>query len=133
MPGIFSRIISGELPCHKIAENERFLAFLDVFPLRHGHVLVIPKQEIDNIFDLDSELYRDLWSFAAEIAPAIKKAFPCVKVGVAVIGLEVAHAHIHLIPINNIGDINFEKPKMKPSAQELELSAEKIRKFLDKA
>lgn len=130
MPGIFSKIASGELPSYKIAENERFLAFLDVFPLTEGHVLVIPKQEIDYIFDLEKELYRDLWSFAAEIAPAIKKAIPCVKVGVAVIGLEVPHAHIHLVPLNKVGDINFEKTKLKPSQQELELTAEKIRQAL---
>jgi histidine triad (HIT) family protein len=130
MPGIFSKIISGDIPCYKIAENDRFLAFLDVFPLAEGHVLVIPKQEVDYIFDLEREVYRDLWSFASEVASAIKKSIPCVKVGVAVIGLEVQHAHIHLVPINKVGDINFEKPKLNPSQEALAQTAEKIRKAL---
>lgn len=130
MSGIFSKIVNGEIPCHKIAENDRFLAFLDVFPLTEGHVLVIPKEEVDYIFDLDRETFRDLWSFAASIAPAIKKAIPCVKVGLAVIGLEVPHAHIHLVPLNKVGDINFEKPKLRPSQDELGTIAEKIRKAL---
>lgn len=130
MPGIFSKIVSGDIPCYKIAENDRFLAFLDVFPLAEGHVLVIPKQEVDYIFDLEREVYRDLWSFASEVASAIKKSIPCVKVGVAVIGLEVQHAHIHLVPINKVGDINFEKPKLNPSQEALALTAEKIRKAL---
>jgi histidine triad (HIT) family protein len=130
MPGIFSKIVSGDITCHKIAENDRFLAFLDVFPLAEGHVLVIPKQEVDYIFDLEREVYRDLWSFASEVASAIKKSIPCVKVGVAVIGLEVQHAHIHLVPINKVGDINFEKPKLNPSQEALAQTAEKIRKAL---
>jgi histidine triad (HIT) family protein len=130
MPGIFSKIVSGDVTCHKIAENDRFLAFLDVFPLAEGHVLVIPKQEVDYIFDLEREVYRDLWSFASEVASAIKKSIPCVKVGVAVIGLEVQHAHIHLVPINKVGDINFEKPKLNPSQEALAQTAEKIRKAL---
>jgi histidine triad (HIT) family protein len=130
MPGIFSKIVSGDITCHKIAENDRFLAFLDVFPLAEGHVLVIPKQEVDYIFDLEKEVYRDLWSFASEVASAIKKSIPCVKVGVAVIGLEVQHAHIHLVPINKVGDINFEKPKLNPSQEALAQTAEKIRKAL---
>jgi histidine triad (HIT) family protein len=130
MPGIFSKIVSGDIPCYKIAENDRFLAFLDVFPLAEGHVLVIPKQEVDYIFDLEREVYRDLWSFASEVASAIKKSIPCVKVGVAVIGLEVQHAHIHLVPINKVGDINFEKPKLNPSQEALAQTAEKIRKAL---
>jgi histidine triad (HIT) family protein len=98
--------------------------------LAEGHVLVIPKQEVDYIFDLEREVYRDLWSFASEVASAIKKSIPCVKVGVAVIGLEVQHAHIHLVPINKVGDINFEKPKLNPSQEALAQTAEKIRKAL---
>jgi histidine triad (HIT) family protein len=130
MASIFSRIVSGEVPCHKIAENDRFLAFLDVFPLTEGHVLVIPKTEQDYLFDLSREEYTGLWNFAADIAPAIRKAIPCKRVGVAVIGLEVPHAHIHLVPLNHVGDINFERPKLSPRPEELALTAEKIRKAL---
>ncbi|MFZ4549650.1 MAG: HIT family protein, partial [Bacteroidales bacterium] len=98
MAGIFSRIASGEIPSYKIAENEKFFAFLDINPLAKGHVLVIPKQEVDYIFDIEDEMYKDLWLFAMKVAKAVKKVVPCIKVGVAVIGLEVPHAHIHLVP-----------------------------------
>jgi histidine triad (HIT) family protein len=113
MASIFSKIVSGEIPCYRIAETANCLAFLDVFPLREGHVLVIPKKEVDNIFDLEKNIYNELWQFSQSIAHAIKKAIPCKKVGIAVIGLEVPHAHIHLVPINEANDLNFTQAKMK--------------------
>jgi histidine triad (HIT) family protein len=119
MASIFSKIVSGEIKAHKVAETSVFLAFLDVNPLAVGHVLVIPKLEVDDIFDLDDELYAGLMIFAKIVAKALKKAIPCKKIGVTVIGLEVPHAHIHLIPINGIADMNFSLPKLKPSEQEL--------------
>ncbi len=119
MPSLFTRIIQGEIPAYKIAETEQFLAFLDVFPLVEGHVLVIPKQEIDNLFDLEPSLLQSLFGFSQEVAKAIEKAIPCRKVGVAVIGLEVPHAHIHLVPINEVGDINFTRPKLQLSKEQL--------------
>ncbi len=130
MAGIFSKIIRGELPSYKIAETENYLAFLDVFPLTEGHVLVIPKKETDNIFDIEEEEFAGLHLFSKIIAAAVKQAIPCRKVGVAVIGLEVPHAHIHLVPINEVGDINFAKPKLKPTPEELQAVAERIRSFL---
>ncbi|MFA7379053.1 MAG: HIT family protein [Bacteroidia bacterium] len=130
MASIFSKIIAGELPCYKIAETENYLAFLDVFPLTEGHVLVIPKKETDNIFDIEEEEFAGLHLFSKIVAAAVKQAVPCRKVGVAVIGLEVPHAHIHLVPINEVGDINFAKPKLKPTAEELQAVAERIRSFL---
>lgn len=130
MASIFSKIISGELPCHKIAETEDFLAFLDIMPLAKGHVLVIPKEETDYIFDMEAASYKELWAFAQKVSHGIKKAIPCKRVGVAVIGLEVPHAHIHLVPINEVGDINFSKEKMKISSAELESIAENIKKVL---
>jgi histidine triad (HIT) family protein len=130
MSTIFTKIINREIPCHLIKEDDRFLAFLDVMPLVEGHVLVIPKQEIDYIFDLEPELLGDLMKFAQMIAPAIKKAIPCKRVGVAVIGLEVPHAHVHLVPMNRMLDINFSQEKMKPSAESLAKTAELIRSFL---
>lgn len=130
MASIFSKIITGELPSYKIAETENYLAFLDVFPLTEGHVLVIPKKETDNIFDIEEEEFAGLHLFSKIIASAVKQAVPCCKVGVAVIGLEVPHAHIHLVPINEVGDINFAKPKLKPTAEELQSVAERIRSFL---
>jgi histidine triad (HIT) family protein len=130
MPTIFSKIVSGEIPCHKVAEDPNYLAFLDVFPLTEGHVLVIPKRETDYLFNLDEDEYIGLMVFAKKVAAAIKKTIPCKKVGLAVIGLEVAHAHIHLVPINNVGDINFSKDKLKPSKEELERTLEKIRKAI---
>lgn len=119
MPSLFTRIIQGEIPAYKIAETDQFLAFLDVFPLVEGHVLVIPKLEIDNIFDLEPALLQALFGFSQQVAKGIEKAIPCKKVGVAVIGLEVPHAHIHLVPINEVGDINFSRPKMQLSKEQL--------------
>lgn len=124
---IFSKIVSGEIPSHKVAETADFLAFLDVSPLVMGHVLVIPKKEIDYIFDMDDELYTGLTLFAKQVAKGVKAAFPCKKVGVAVIGLEVPHAHIHLIPMNTVSDMNFAKEKLKPSQEELAEAAVKIK------
>lgn len=118
MPSIFSRIVSGEIPCYKVAEDENYLAFLDINPLAKGHTLVIPKKETDYIFDIEAREYADLWLFALKVAKAVGAAIPCTKVGVAVIGLEVAHAHIHLVPINGIHDIEFSRPKLKLSPEE---------------
>ncbi len=113
MASIFSKIVAGEIPCYKVAETDSFLAFLDVFPLVEGHVLVIPKKETDYIFDIESSEYKELFAFAQKVAKSIKPIVPCKKIGVAVIGLEVPHAHIHLIPMNNVGDMNFAKEKIK--------------------
>ncbi len=126
MPTIFSKIISGEIPCHKIAENDDFLAFLDVFPCAIGHTLVIPKKEVDYIFDLEDDLYLGLMAFAKSISPAIKAAIPCKRIGVAVIGLEVPHAHVHLIPLNSMADMDFGD-KLTVSQEELKNTAEEIR------
>lgn len=117
MSSIFKKIIDGEIPCYKIAENEQFLAFLDVNPLAEGHTLVIPKQEIDYIFDMENQLLADMHVFAKQVAIAIKQAIPCTKIGMAVIGLEVAHAHIHLVPMNHVSDLNFSKERLKISAE----------------
>lgn len=130
MASIFSKIISGEFSAYKIAEDENCIAILDINPLVTGHVLVIPKKEIDNLFDIDDELYQALWLFAKQISFAIKKAIPCQRIGVAVIGLEVPHAHIHLVPLQTVGDINFTQSKMHPSQEELQETMEKIRKFV---
>ncbi len=127
MPTIFSKIINGEIPAFKVAETNDFLAFLDIQPLREGHVLVIPKKEVDYIFDLDDETYAGLTLFAKIVADGIKKVIPCKKVGVAVIGLEVPHAHIHLIPMNNVSDLNFNQDKLKLSDEKLKKIAEEIR------
>lgn len=127
MGSIFSKIISGEIPCHKVAENESFLAFLDIQPLRKGHVLVIPKTEVDFIFDMEDDLLGDMMVFAKGVAHQIKAVFPCRKVGVTVIGLEVPHAHIHLIPINGIADMNFAQEKLVLSTAELEEIANALR------
>jgi histidine triad (HIT) family protein len=131
MPSIFSRIVSGEIPCHKIAENEHFLAFLDVMPLVEGHTLVIPKQEIDYLFDLEDAQLAELMIFAKSLAPAIQQACPCRRLAVSVIGLEVPHAHVHLIPLNAMSDVNFSREKLKPSAEQLAQTAERIRGFLE--
>ena len=130
MPTIFSKIIAGEIPCYKIVESEKYLAFLDINPLAKGHTLVIPKQETDYIFNINDEELAGLHLFAKKIAKAIEKAVPCKRIGIAVIGLEVPHAHIHLIPINHVGDINFSNPKLSFSKSEMEQVAEKIRGFL---
>lgn len=119
MVTIFSKIITGEIPCHKVAENDEFLAFLDIMPLRKGHVLVIPKIEVDYIFDLEDDLLGRMMVFSKEISKRIKRDFPCKKVGVSVIGLEVPHAHIHLIPINSLADMNFSQEKLKLTTEEL--------------
>jgi len=113
MSGIFSKIVAGEIPCYKVAENERFLAFLDINPLKEGHTLVIPKKETDYIFEIEEPEYQELFSFARKVALAIGKVISCRKVGIAVIGLEVPHAHIHLVPLDGIYDIDFSKPKLK--------------------
>ncbi len=127
MASIFTRIIHGEIPCHKIAEDDRFLAFLDIAPLAVGHALVIPKQEIDYIFDLDPETLAALHVFSQKVAKQIEKAIPCKRIGVAVIGLEVPHAHVHLVPLQNVSDINFEREKMDLSEEELAKTAASIR------
>ncbi len=126
MSSIFSKIVNGTIPAHKVAENEHFLAFLDAFPLRRGHVLVIPKQEIDYLFDLDEENYLDLMDFTREVAHALKKAIPCNRVSMQVIGLEVPHAHIHLIPINTLSDCDFNQEKLQFTKAEFEETAQQI-------
>ena len=126
MAGIFARIAAGEIPSFKIAEDERFFAFLDINPLAKGHTLVIPKQETDYIFDMDTETYKDLWSFAMKVAKGVKKVVPCIKVGVTVIGLEVPHAHIHLVPLNTMDDMNFSRPKLSFPADEMKQLAADI-------
>ena len=119
MSSIFTKIINGEIPAYKVAENKNNLALLDIFPLAKGHVLVIPKKETDYIFDIDSKDYIALWTFTQKIAKAMDKVIKCERIGVAVIGLEVPHAHIHLVPINGVSDINFERPKLKFSEEEM--------------
>lgn len=130
MPSIFSRIVSGEIPCYKVAEDDRYLAFLDINPLAMGHTLVIPKTETDYIFAIGDEDLGGMMVFAKKVALAIEKAVPCKRIGVAVIGLEVPHAHIHLIPINQVDDINFARPKLKPTQCELGDTAGRIKAFL---
>lgn len=126
MASIFSKIVSGEIPCYKVAESDDFLAFLDINPLAKGHTLVIPKKEIDYIFDIDDPLYREFFSFAKKVAPAIERSVECKRVGIAVLGLEVPHAHIHLIPINTVYDIDFRKPKLELTKDEFVEIASKI-------
>jgi histidine triad (HIT) family protein len=123
---IFSKIISGEIPSYKIAENEKFFAFLDIFPLREGHVLVVPKIEVDNFFDLPADYLNEILGFAQPIAKAIERSFRCDRCGISVIGLEVPHAHIHLIPINSSNDLNFTQHKGKASDEALKKAQEKI-------
>lgn len=118
MSSIFTKIINGEIPAYKIAEDENFVAFLDAMPLVKGHTLVIPKKEVDLIFDMESEEYKNLWTFAQTVAKKVKNAIPCIRVGVAVVGLEVPHAHIHLIPLNKMEDMNFRNERLKLSAEE---------------
>ena len=127
MASIFSKIVAGELPAHKVAEDADFLAFLDISPLAEGHTLVIPKKEIDYIFDMDDELFKGLHLFSKKVARAIGAAVPCERVGTALVGLEVPHAHIHLIPINRVSDIDFSRPKLKLSQEELAAICDKIR------
>ncbi len=128
MPSIFSRIVAGEIPCHKVAESDHFLAFLDINPLVKGHTLVIPKEEVDYIFDLNDDTLSGLTLFAKRVAEKIEKAIPCNRVGVSVIGLEVPHAHVHLIPINKMDDMNFSNPKLSLTPDELREIAEKIKR-----
>lgn len=127
MASIFSRIASGEIPSYKIAEDDRYFAFLDINPVAPGHVLVIPKHEVDYIFDLDANEYEGLMAFARRIAIALKKAMPCIKVGVCVLGLEVPHAHVHLVPMQTERDLNFFKPKLTLPAEQMEEIAASIR------
>jgi len=119
MSTIFTKIINEEIPCYKIAETEKFIAFLDINPLVKGHTLVVPKVEVDYIFDLENQLLSELFLFSKSVAKKIKKAIPCDRVGVSVVGLEVPHAHVHLIPINQINDMNFSRPKLKLSNNEM--------------
>ena len=127
---IFSKIIAGEIPAYKIAENEKFYAFLDIFPLREGHTLVVPKTEVDNLFDLPEEYLKEVLVFAQPIAKAIEKAFTCNRCGISVIGLEVPHAHMHLIPINSANDLNFTQHKPQASEESLKKAQEKILSYL---
>lgn len=123
---LFSKIIAGEIPSYKIAENDKFFAFLDIFPMVRGHVLVVPKMETDKFFDLPDEYLTDILSFAKPIAKAIEKAFPCNRCGISVMGLEVPHAHLHLIPINSADDLNFNRPKLTLTNEELKEVQEAI-------
>ena len=127
MATIFTKIIKGEIPCYKIAEDDRYFAFLDINPLKAGHTLVVPKKETDYLFDLEDDQLAGLILFSKKIAEAIKTAIPCNRIGVAVLGLEVPHAHIHLVPMNSMDDVNFKNPKLKFSTEEFTEIAEKIR------
>ena len=124
---IFTKIIKGEIPCYKIAEDDRFIAFLDVFPIKKGHTLVVPKVQIDYVFDLDDSLLSDLMIFAKKVAQKMQRAISCERIGIAVIGLEVPHAHIHLVPLDTVGDIDFSQPKLQLSAKEMTEIADSIR------
>jgi histidine triad (HIT) family protein len=130
MASIFSKIIEGEIPCYKVAENAEYIAFLDVFPLKKGHTLIIPKTEVDYIFDLDDHTYLGLMAFSKEVSIAIKKAIPCNRISMGVFGLEVPHAHIHLIPMNTMNDVNFSNEKLKFTKEEFEEIASQIRKYV---
>jgi histidine triad (HIT) family protein len=130
MPSIFTKIINREIPAYIVAEDERYIAFLDINPLVLGHALVVPKDEVDYIFDLDDNVLAGLNLFAKKVAIAIKKAIPCTRIGVAVIGLEVPHTHVHLVPMSVTDDLNFTRPKLKPSKEALAETAEKIRTSL---
>lgn len=130
MASVFTKIINGDIPCHKIAEDDKYFAFLDINPVKEGHTLVVPKEEVDYIYDLEDDILAGLNVFAKKIASAVKGACPCNRIGVTVIGLEVPHAHVHLIPIDKLNDMSFEKPKMNPSQEELAKVAERIRSFL---
>lgn len=127
---IFSKIIAGDIPAYKIAEDDKFFAFLDIFPLAEGHVLVVPKIEVDKFFDVPDDYLADMLLFAKPIAQAIEKSFLCNRCGLAVVGLEVPHAHLHLVPINGISDLNFTKGKLKPAPEQLKAAQEKIVKNL---
>ena len=127
MSSIFTKIVNGEIPAYKVAEDENHLAFLDISPLAKGHILVIPKKETDYIFDITSDEYLELWKFAQKVAKGMDKVIACERIGVAVIGLEVPHAHIHLVPLNNVSDINFERPKLKFSEAEMKSVSDLIK------
>jgi histidine triad (HIT) family protein len=130
MASIFSKIVAGEIPAYKITEDDRFLAFLDAFPIVPGHVLVIPKEEVDYIFDINDDTLADLHLFAKKVAVALKKAVPCARVGVAVIGLEVPHTHIHLVPISKMSDMNFANPKLNLPSDEMQAITDAIKAHL---
>ncbi len=130
MASIFTKIVNGEIPSYKIAEDENYYAFLDIFPLKKGHVLVIPKQEVDYLFDLDDNVYNGLWAFAKRISAALEKAISCKRIGIAVLGMEVPHAHIHLVPLDHEGDLSFQNPKLSFSPEEFEEIAQAIREKL---
>jgi len=132
MPSIFSRIINGEIPAWKVAESERFLAFLDVNPLAKGHTLIVPKIETDYFFDLSDEEITSIMLFSKKVATAMRSTLPCLRIGMSVIGLEVPHAHVHLVPLNNMGDINFSNSRLNLSAEEMEAIAASIRSAYDK-
>lgn len=132
MPSIFSRIINGEIPSWKVAESERFLAFLDVNPLAKGHTLIVPKIETDYFFDLSDEEITGIMVFSKKVATALRSTLPCLRIGMSVIGLEVPHAHIHLVPLNSMGDINFSNSRLNLSAEEMEAIAASIRSAYDK-
>tara|TARA_B100001057_G_scaffold167479_1_gene168197 strand:- start:4478 stop:4870 length:393 start_codon:yes stop_codon:yes gene_type:complete len=127
MPSIFTKIVRKEIPSYKVHENDRFYAFLDINPLKKGHTLVIPKNEIDYIFDLESDEYQNLWGFAKVVANGMSKVIDCKRISIVVMGLEVPHAHIHLIPLDNMNDINFNQPKLDLSSEEMQQIADKIR------
>ena len=131
MATIFTKIINGEIPCYKIAEDENYFAFLDINPLKAGHTLVVPKKEVDYVFDLDNNQLSGLVLFSKKIASAIKSAFPCNRIGVAILGLEIPHAHIHLVPMDSMEDINFKNSKLKFSPEEFREIADKIRKKIN--
>jgi histidine triad (HIT) family protein len=130
MATIFTRIIKGEIPCYKIAEDDNYFAFLDINPLRAGHTLIVPKKETDYIFDLDDNYLSGMILFSKKVAAAIKVAFPCNRIGVAILGLEVPHAHIHLVPMDNMEDVNFKNPKLKFTSEEFKEIAAKISKAI---
>jgi histidine triad (HIT) family protein len=127
MASIFTRIIQGEIPCHKIAENEKFIAFLDITPVAKGHTLVVPKQEVDYFFDMNQDLLSEINLFAKEVATKLQRTVPCRRIGVAIIGLEVPHAHVHLVPLNTMADINFSAERLKMSSEELATLATEVR------
>ncbi len=130
MPTIFSKIVSGDIPCYKVAETDRLLAFLDINPLAQGHTLVIPKQEVDYIFDVEDELYTEMFLFAKQVGRAIERVVKCERIGVSIIGLEVPHAHIHLVPINSISDLDFTKTRAVLTREDFKHLAESIGKEL---
>jgi histidine triad (HIT) family protein len=131
MPSIFTKIINREIPGYIVAEDDRFIAFLDVMPLVEGHTLIVPKKEVDYIFDLDETTLADMMVFAKKVAVALKKVIPCKRIGVAVIGLEVPHTHVHLVPMNTMNDINFTKPKLKLEAELMKAIAEKVKAAIE--